>query len=92
VYRDNPYLIFCSKDEAVAAIKRTGGRAGKLVPIENSSPSSTLFVKPKNGISIEEMITIISLSNLTETSNFTASVKAVSASEIHKKLSEFKKT
>jgi len=87
IYNENPYLVFCSKIEAIAAIKRTGGRAGQLVPIENSAESSTLFCRPQKNISIEKMIEAIKRANLTETSDYTASVKAVSASEIHQKLS-----
>jgi len=87
IYNDNPYLVFCNKIEAIAAIRRTGGRAGQLVPVENSAESSTLFVKPQKDVSTEKMIEVIKLANLIETSDYTASVKAVSASEIHQKLS-----
>jgi len=72
-------MAFCRKHEATAAIRRAGARAGELVPIETSAVSSTLFIRPLNSVTQEQMLDAIVRANLTEHRNHTASVRAVPA-------------
>lgn len=87
IFHDNPFIAITPKEVAQLAIRRAGARAGEVVDIKTSAVSSTLFFRLKLGITLDQALNAIERADLTSGRNNTASVRSVSASEIHKALS-----
>lgn len=81
--KDNPVFDFCNKSDAILAIRRVGGRAGQIIPIWGASESSTLFIKPKDGYTVEQILSILERCDFSKIRENTAGVRSVSKNEIN---------
>jgi len=72
------YIEFTEKKNATHAIRRVGGKAGKLLEGLDHNSNSTYFVKLKN----KKVIDAINNLNLKEIVNATAGVRSISKAEL----------
>ena len=71
------WLTFVKPEEGEYAIRRAGGRAGRLLQGINHAPSSTYFIK----IAHQDVLKAIQLMNL-DVASYTAGVRSISQNEI----------
>ncbi len=76
----NEFMEFCNKEDADLAIRRAGGRAGKLLEGTDHTESSTYFVKSL--IDINQLVGMLNSIDLTKEATNTAGVRSVSKYEI----------
>jgi hypothetical protein len=81
--KDNPLFYFCDKKDSYLAVRRVGGRAGQIIPIRGASESSTLFIKPKSGVDIKEVINVLEKCDFTKIRENTVGVRSISKYEIN---------
>jgi len=72
-----PWISFTSKEDADIAIRRAGGKAGKVLVGLDHSESSTYFIKVKNAL-VKKALNVINLSVVDNT----AGVKSISKGEL----------
>jgi len=75
-------IQFVSKDKAQFAIRRVGGRAGKLLDGLNYSPSSTYFCKIDDETILNKVKNIIHNTDFSYIVNQTAGVRSLSKEEL----------